>query len=706
MIQKLFILALLAALSCPLGSLNAAAADDAAKKDAKAPAESDPEFSITPVVSFADVSGNKSKFREDTWTRDGWTGGIGEFDWHRPISKDTEFSLSGRGVIDQRDYDLHLDVTKRDFGFVRMGFTQYPKYYDSAGGYYPRFSTPSFNLANDPEMDIGHMTFDAGLTLPDLPKITFGYEHQYKDGNKSMLEWGSVTQTLPAGSVYPTGAVTKKIYPGFKAIDENVDIFKLNVDHSFGSLNLGDNFFYEKYDNATSLMDASAVNLPANTASFRQTNEQFKHDLFSNTYHMDQHLNDKVYWSAGYLFTTMNGGGNYNVNNIYYGVAPGGTDTKYNIPVINMNEHCNMGNVNLMFGPFKDLTGYVGMQGEKTHSENFLLGNFATVATATDNRVAYAVLDKKSTEETVGVRYTRIPYTTLYAEARFTQDNYGQDQNQTDLSGNAGNTYGAGIGTDTFKQQYKAGFSTSPWARVNWTTQYMHRREEDNYGINYLTGGDAIPANPYTGAWGAGYIRNLTFDTDDVSTKLALRPCSRVNVTLKYQMLSTDIKSQSINGTIPACQYYQNIYSMSATWTPINRLYVMGMVSYQDTLTSSYDNGSNTMIPYRGNVYSVIGSIGYALDMKSDLDLQVNYSHSDNYVNNGYGPANLGTSQYGMPYLVSYDLTNASIGWKRRLNDHSNVGVRFGFVNNSDPSSGGINDYSAYIATVSYTFRF
>jgi hypothetical protein len=710
--KKLFCFALLAALSCPWWSAPAVAADppankDAANKDA-ADKDADPEFTITPVVTFADVSGNKSKFREDTWTRDGWTGGVGEFDWSRKIDKDTDFRLNGRGIVDQRDYDIHLDLTKHDFGFVRMGFTQYPKYFDSEGGYYGSFPISTFSLLTDPQLDIGHMTFDAGLTLPDLPKFTFGYERQYKSGSKSMLEWGSVTETVP-GSVFPNGATAKKIYPGVKGIDENVDIFKLGVDHSIGSLNLGDNFYFEKYDNATQLLDEEALTSPANTATFRQTNEQFKHDMFSNSYHMDQHLNDKVFWSAGYLFTSMNGGGNYNVNNIYYGVAPGATDPLYKVPWINMNDHSNVGNVNLMVGPFKDLTAYVGMQGEKTHTESFMMGNFATVGTAVDNRVAYTVLDEKSTEEDIGFRYTMIPYTTVYAEARFTQENYGSDQNETDLTTPGGsNTYGAGIGTDTMKQQYKVGFSTSPWARVNVTSQYQHNREENNYGINYLTGGDAIPAVPTTGTWGAGYIRNLTFDTDEVSAKLAVRPCSRVNVTMKYQLVSTSIKSQAINGTVPACQFNQNIYSMSATWTPINRLYLMGLVSYQDTLTTAFDNSSNTVIPYRGNVYSVIGSVGYVLDNKSDVDLQLCYSHSDNFVNNGYvyGPGSLPATQYGLPYMVSDDLTNASIGWKRKIDDHSTVGVRFGFANNREPSSGGVNDYSAYIASVSYTFKF
>ncbi|MCX6910859.1 MAG: hypothetical protein NTY01_22845, partial [Verrucomicrobia bacterium] len=46
------------------------AAEDKAKK------ESDIEATVTPVVTYVDVSGNKSKFREDTWMKDGVSGGL------------------------------------------------------------------------------------------------------------------------------------------------------------------------------------------------------------------------------------------------------------------------------------------------------------------------------------------------------------------------------------------------------------------------------------------------------------------------------------------------------------------------------------------------------------------------------------------------------------------------------------------------------
>ncbi len=723
--KKLFCLTLLAALFCSVLPLRSVAADEAANK------ESEPEFTITPVVTFSDVSGNKSKFREDTWTRDGWTGGLQNFDWHRKVDKDTEFSLGGRGIIDQRDYDIQMDLTKHDFGFIRGGFTQYPKYFDAAGGYYPLFNVPSINLSKPADMDIGRIFFEAGLTLPDMPKITFGYEHQYKDGTKSMVEWGSVTETLPASAgSFPTGSVSKKILPGLKNIDENVDLFKLGIDHNIGSLNLGDNFYFEKYNNNTSRLDDSnyyltptvtgGVTYPVNSSKFTVYNEEFHHDMFANTYHMDQHINDKVYWSAGYMFTAVEGGGAFSSANLYNGALVGGLpavygtgDAYYNIPVININEHSSVGNLNLMVGPFKDLIAYAGVQGEKTHTESFMYGNFATItaagspATTADYRDAYTVLDKKSVEESLGVRYTMIPYTTLYAEAKFAEDSYGQDETQIDFT-TPGNSYGSSVATEVLKQQYKAGFNTSPWARMTWSTQYMHSRNQNDYAPLALTGAANTAGNAYI-----GFIKDLTFDTDEVSTKLTLRPCSRVSLTLKYQMTSTDIKSQSLNGTIPACQYYQNIYSMGATWTPINRLFLTGLICYQDTLTTTFDNGSNTVLPFRGNVYSVIGNAGYALDMKSDLDFQMTYSHSDNFVNNGgYGPtlglatAALNSAQYGLPYMVSDDLTNASIGWKHRINDHTSVGVRFGFWNNHEPSSGGINDYSAYVVSASYTFRF
>ncbi len=66
------------------------------------------------------------------------------------------------------------------------------KYYDDTGGYNPTVIPSEFDLNRDLHVDIGRLWIDFGLTLPRWPQIVLGYEYQFKNGDKSMLDWGNV----------------------------------------------------------------------------------------------------------------------------------------------------------------------------------------------------------------------------------------------------------------------------------------------------------------------------------------------------------------------------------------------------------------------------------------------------------------------------------------------------------------------------------
>jgi len=708
--------------------------------EAAAKNESDPEVVITPVATYVDVSGNKSKFREDWWMKDGWTGGIERFNMHGKVDKDTDFNIEGHGIYDQHDYDIRMELVRPDFGFLRAGFSEFPKYFNDMGMYYPRFTTPAFRLGKEPELHIGRFYFDAGLTLPNLPKFTFGYERQYKDGSKSMLTLGSVTQALPAGPPYPGGgSINKKIYPAYKEIDERVDIFKLGVEHTIGGLNLGNDFHFEQYANGTDRWDDSAYSLPGNTLKSVTVAEQYHHDMFSNAFHVDHYVNDKVYWTLGYLATSMHGDAGSQVDTLYgAGTTAAQRDRFWRTqiagdPGVRTDQSSHTVNANLMLGPFDGLMGSAGIQGEKedVNSETFnylpsipagspLIGTvpasapFAPIVPG-DARAITTIMDKQSLEEHVGFRYTKIPYTTLYTEAKWAQEDYSDDVNQISYASIFGpavpaNNGGFGLDLQTFRQEYTGGFSTSPWARMTLAAQYRHRRTDNQtrtrYGLAALT--------PY-----AGTLQDQEFIEDEISAKLTYRPISKVALTLKYQMLSEDIynttpaQAGAANytatpaGTIQAFNYYANIYSLSATVTPISRLYVTGLVSYQDSQSSSYDNGAlSVATPYKGGVLSVLGYIGYALDNKTDLTAECSYARTDNYVENGYGTYSTASNDYSLSYGFKYELQGASLKLTRRITEAVSVALKYGFYNYKEDYTGGINDYTAHLASASCTIRF
>ena len=718
-------------LSCWWSVMRSTAAEDTAKK------ESNPEVAVTPAVTYVDVTGNKSNFREHWWMKDGWSGGIERFDFHGKVDKNTDFNIEGRALYNQRDYDIRMELVRPDFGFIKAGFSQYPKYFNDNGMYYSRFSRPSFTLSKEPSLDIGRIFFDAGLTLPNIPKITIGYERQFKSGSKSLLEFGGVTQTLPAGPPYPAGSTTKKIYPSFKDIDERVDIFKLGVEHTIGGLSLGNDFYFEQYANGTSRLDGSTYNVPANTWKDVRVEEQYHHDMFSNAFHADHYVNDKVYWSIGYLFTSMRGDASAQVDTLYGGVLAAQRDKFWRTqlagdPGVTLDQDSHTANLNLMVGPFDGLMASAGIQAEKedidTSAYNFypeipagspIIGTspanapFAPLVPGPARRIVTTV-EKQGLEEHVGLRYTKIPYTTLYTEAKWVQEDFNDDANQqafvSPFGGAAGAGGGFGLDLQTIRQEYTAGFSTSPWARMTWTTQYRHKRTDNLTTTRYKIAGMSAYA---------GTLQDQEFTEDEISSKLTYRPFSRVAFTLKYQLISEDIynttPAQAASGTytatpagtIQAYDYYANIYSMSATVTPMNRLYVTGLVSYQDSRSSAFDNGAPVVAsPYKGSVLSVLGYAGYALDDKTDLTAEYSYSRTDNYVENGYGTFSTQTSDYGLSYGLNNQLQGASLKLTRRISDAITVALKYGFYNYKEDYTGGINDYTAHLASASCTIRF
>src|SRR3990172_4311006 len=87
-----------------------------ATRAADAPTDSGTAVTVTPIVSYVTVKGNEQRFRQDQWMKDGWTGGVEEATLHQALGKDAYLELTGRGIFDQEDYKLQLEIVKKDVG--------------------------------------------------------------------------------------------------------------------------------------------------------------------------------------------------------------------------------------------------------------------------------------------------------------------------------------------------------------------------------------------------------------------------------------------------------------------------------------------------------------------------------------------------------------------------------------------------------------
>ena len=88
-----------------------------------------------------------AKFRENNWQRQGWDGGIEQFELKEKVDANTEFTATGRALRD--DYKLDLKMERTEVGFVRAGVEQSRRYFNDVGGYYPAVGTPPFALGRD-----------------------------------------------------------------------------------------------------------------------------------------------------------------------------------------------------------------------------------------------------------------------------------------------------------------------------------------------------------------------------------------------------------------------------------------------------------------------------------------------------------------------------------------------------------------------------
>jgi hypothetical protein len=632
---------------------------------------------IMPTVRYITVDGDEEKFREDWWTREGWAGGLERFTHKHTYRNGVSVYAEGRAILGDDDYSLRLEMDKPEVGLIHAGYRKYRKYFDGTGGFYGPFTVPPFELNNDIHLDIGDVTLEVGLTLPRWPRIVLGYEHRFKDGKKSLLEWGSVTE----------GGVTRKIFPSFKEIDEEVDIFKGEIAYDIGKVHLGNQFRYEDYRTVTTRSDEER-NLDTNTSETVTVSEKYDHDAFHNTFHAESHLSEKIYWSLGYLFTTLEGDAGFRMFTVPFGPEP--FDKNWLTEGLDIDQVSHVLNVNALFAPFKHFTIYGGLEAESTDTDGdtdaVLTEILPVLGEVSPEAVIPSRNDKTGFEETVGARYTCIPYTTLYAEGKWTQQSI--DLFERELEDGA-LEFERSTDTGVERQRYTFGLNTSPIARTSFSVRYRRSYRKNDYDHNVDTE-----------AGYSAFITKQRFTTDQITAKLTVRPISRVKALFQYQREATDIDTRSDTNppsSVTSGDYEANIYTASVTVTPLARLYLTGLFSYRDARTTAFDNGVSSVIAYDADVFTVIGTAGYAVDSKTDLNVKHVFTRSDNFEDN---------SANGLPFGLDNERHGFEVSLSRRVKENIMVRLGYGFYKYEEDSNGGANDYTAHLFGGSLTYRF
>ena len=80
-------------------------------------------------------------------------GGIQDLHFEAPVGKKGLFTIDGHAIFDQHDYDVQLELSQPDLGYIQAGYTEFRSWYDGNGGFFPvngAFFPPPF-----PRYDLG-----------------------------------------------------------------------------------------------------------------------------------------------------------------------------------------------------------------------------------------------------------------------------------------------------------------------------------------------------------------------------------------------------------------------------------------------------------------------------------------------------------------------------------------------------------------------
>jgi hypothetical protein len=656
---------------------------------------------FTTGVGITLFDGDEAAFKRRQQMPTGVFGGIEDFHYEQDVGKKGLLKLDGRGIFDNHDYSLKLELSNPEIGYLRAGYREFRTWYDGSGGFFPvngKWFPPE---AEELAIDRGEAFFEAGLTLPNKPEIHIRYSHQFRDGQKESLVWGESELTG-----ITVGSKGRAFIPSFWNIDEERDILAADVKHTFGSTGVGLGVRYEIQDNENSRNIRRRRDEPQDR--YLTQKEGVDSDLFNAHAFTETRFNDSVLLTTGYSFTTLDS--DLSGSRIY----GAGYDAMYD-PVFSRRQFRDEGfydlhggsqlkqyvmNLNLMLTPWPAVTIVPSVRIEKQDLQSIAeymetnVGAAPTLRSTADEIQSSSERGLLDISEAVEIRYTGFTNWVLYASGLWIQGD-------GDLSELMIETHSGAVdlarNTDfeRFVHKYTAGVNWYPLRRLNFAIQYYHKIRDDDYmhefdsTSNNFTSGNRYPA----------FLAGHDFDTDDVNFRVTVRPFNNLTLVSRYdfQLSTIDVTGFGLLNQQSA-EITTHILSETITWSPLPRLYLQASANYVMDLTDTPSDDRSATAPDSDNDYWNTSFLaGYALTDTTDIQAQYFYYRADNYENTAAAtmPYGIGAEEHGIIGTLTQKITSR-LRWT----------LKYGFFAYHDQTSGGFNDYQGHLAYSTLQYRF
>jgi hypothetical protein len=664
------------------------------------------------------INGDVAQFKQEHRMSGDVFGGIQDLHFEETFDKNGLFSVDGHAIWDNNDYDIKVELSKPNVGYIKAGYTEFRSWYDGNGGFLPTQGGTWFPPPI-PEMHIdrGEAWVELGLRLPDWPEITIHYSHEFRQGQKDSTTWGDTA--LTGLTVNPT----RKIIPSFRDIDETRDIFSFDASKTFGNTDVLLGMRYEHNENDDSLnmeRNAGQIGVVPGGQRFVTQRQKDDVDLFSGHGITETRFSDSLWFTAGYSYTTL--------QNDLSGTRIFGTafDSAFGepVPTLGQRDHAfldlagtaqvkeHVVNANLFWMPLENLAALVGFR--YTH-ENLDTNSTFLAEEPVPNTPPFSptnpgggfhygppepgfgerLADYDRFAQRLELRYTGIANWLFYFEGEWEEEWGHVNENQ-----NIDEDVPLDKDTNALGQKYTIGANWYPMMRLSLSGQYYHKIA--SYDEDIISA--AFPR-----------LINQDWNTDDLNVRITFRPkipacLGTLALVTRYDFVHTTIDGQWEHEGEPFLAELQtgeikkHVITESINWNPLARFYLQANVSYTlnqtDTPANSIDlvpNTSPTVTNFRNDYWTVTSGSGYIIDDKTDFYTDFSfYCANDHFKNAGVAvPYGLGATEY-----------TASATITRQLTKQVRLLLRYGYFNYRDETYGGHNNYRAHSIYSSLQFRF
>lgn len=643
---------------------------------------------LSPTLAYLGVSGNEGTFREQHWRASEFAGGIDRMQFSDRFSNHLQIEMHARSLFETEDHHFELRLEKPELGFIELGYDSFRRFYNDLGGDYPDLGVPF--LGKDLHLDVGNFWIDLGIDRPDLPSMVLGYEQRFRNGEKSMLHWGPI---FPASPSLPG----KGIFPSSKGIDETLHILKFDLAHNWRGWDVENAFRGEFFKISTMRTMADFVEagnpLPERVSRVHETEDHFSG---ANLLRAEKAIKPWCLLSGGYLFSDLSAQSGFNLEAFLPSHQTSFQGDFSRALLLDRDSHVI--NVNSLFGPFKGLSAFVGIQNDWTRQSGqgdvFVFGSPTGLGSN---------LDQMTTEENFGIRYTKIKNTALYLDIKLQQRVMGQREDQHIEDGfDDANDFMRDTDARMDHKEYKMGMSYSPRHWISIETSYRRSLRQNQY--DHIIDADLDNFTSIGNGYSA-FIRARDTEMDAFEIKLTLKARRRIRTSIAYRLSATDFSlatdSLDLFDTIfPysfAGNYDAHLYMSSITYQPKDRLSLSATSTISDIRTISSITDGDLLVPYSGSIYSFLGTSNYIISKTLDWATTYSFSQSDfSQINTGHN----------LPIGIDYDRHGILTGLTKKMRNTSQIRIQYGFFTYDEPTLSGAADYTAHGVFASWQRRF